>query len=176
MQCTIPEEMIKIVDKDNNVIGKATRKQMRSMNLFHRNAHIFLYNLHHSFYIQKRSALKDYCPGWFSLAVGGVIEYDEDEMSGALRELKEEMGVEMKNIKFHGILPFESRIGDDNNRGFSYIYSGQYDGPIVKQDEEVAEVLLWSADEIEEKMKIAIFANIVPDSIEAYKKIAITKI
>jgi len=38
------------------------------------------------FIVQKRSMLKDYCPGYLDLAAGGVVGAEENEDENALRE------------------------------------------------------------------------------------------
>lgn len=43
--------------------------------------------------VQRRSALKDYCPGKLDPLPGGVVEYGESYRENAIRELYEEMGI-----------------------------------------------------------------------------------
>lgn len=38
------EEVVLVVDADNNRIGSAKRKEVRSQNLWHRASYIFVYN------------------------------------------------------------------------------------------------------------------------------------
>ena len=41
--------------------------------------------IRHQFYIQKRTAIKDYCPGYYDLASGGVMADGETEYENAKR-------------------------------------------------------------------------------------------
>ena len=164
-------ELDKIVDSKNSVIGKAPRKQMRDENLYHRNTHVILYNSQQQFFIQLRSPHKDYAPSSYSLATGGVVEDQEDEQKSAIRELKEEMKITAVTLKFHGILAYDTDVEGKLNRGFNYVYSAKYDGPIPNeiQKTEVEAVLLWDRKEIE--TRIACKTKIVPDTIDSFRKV-----
>ena len=39
-----PQEQVAIVDRENNVVGGATRKQMRERNLMHRASFVLVFN------------------------------------------------------------------------------------------------------------------------------------
>ena len=41
--------------------------------------------------------MKDYCPGYWDLATGGVVDAGEDDDEGASREIEEELG--LPNLK-----------------------------------------------------------------------------
>ena len=74
-----------VVDENNQVIGSAKRKEVRQKNLWHRASYIFVYEKkdgHTFILVQKRSLKKDYCPGYYDLANGGVVGADElDELN-----------------------------------------------------------------------------------------------
>jgi isopentenyldiphosphate isomerase len=87
------EEVVLVVDENNNPVGSRMRKEVRAENLWHRASYIFVYNSDGEFYVQKRSMKKDYCPGYFDLANGGVMGADETDEENAKRELEEEIGI-----------------------------------------------------------------------------------
>ena len=43
--------------------------------------------------MQKRSFKKTYCPGWYDLATGGVMDIGETDQENAIREVEEEIGI-----------------------------------------------------------------------------------
>ena len=43
--------------------------------------------------VQKRTMKKDYCPGFFTLATGGLVGECEQDDESAYREVKEEIGL-----------------------------------------------------------------------------------
>lgn len=51
----------------------------------------------------KRGAHKRVYPGRYN-GVGGHIERDEDPLSGAVREIKEETGLDVQNVRFCGAI------------------------------------------------------------------------
>lgn len=74
------DEMIIIVDKNDNFVKNATRKKMRLNNLTHRATAIFI-RKNDKFLVQKRSNLKEFCPGFLDLCVGGVVSEGEDDIT-----------------------------------------------------------------------------------------------
>src|SRR5574337_1284227 len=51
----------------------------------------------------KRSTHKRIYPGRYN-GVGGHIERDEDPLTGAIREMREETGLDLVNVHFRGVL------------------------------------------------------------------------
>ncbi len=49
----------------------------------------------------KRSETKRIYPGYYN-GLGGHIEQDEDPLTGAIREIKEETGLDVKNVRYCG--------------------------------------------------------------------------
>ncbi len=74
------DEIIKIVDKEDNFVRNATRKEMRLNNLTHRSTSIFIKKAD-KFLVQKRSVMKEFCPGYLDLCVGGIVAAGEDDIT-----------------------------------------------------------------------------------------------
>jgi 8-oxo-dGTP diphosphatase len=55
----------------------------------------------------KRGMHKRVYPGRYN-GVGGHIERDEDPMTGAIREMQEETGLDVKNVHFHGVMHIDA--------------------------------------------------------------------
>ena len=87
-------ELVQVVDRQNREVGGASRKEMREEALTHRATYVFIFDREaQQFYIQKRSANKKYCPGYYDLSFGGVVALGEAYDDNALRETKEEFGI-----------------------------------------------------------------------------------
>ena len=86
-------EKIEIVDENNNVLEPKLRYEMRRDKLIHRATYAFIKNSNGYFYVQKRTTLKDYCPGFFDPASGGVVAAGESYEYTNTREIEEEMGI-----------------------------------------------------------------------------------
>ncbi|KAI9988566.1 hypothetical protein PInf_022003 [Phytophthora infestans] len=156
-----PKEEVCIVDEDNNVIGKADRAVMRAFNLPHRASYIVIKNSSGKYYVQRRTMIKDYCPGKLDPMAGGVVQYGEPMDVNAEREAEEEMGV--KNTPLRYLTTFY--YGDDHSRVWGGLFDCTFDGPLVLQEEEVDEVLTMSADEIFARRN-----EFTPDGIFAFEK------
>ncbi len=87
------DELVDVVDDDDRVIGRATRARSASATcctgrlrgralLARRGAR------------SRRAETKDLWPGYWDIAVGGVVDAGEDYATAARRELAEELGIE----------------------------------------------------------------------------------
>jgi isopentenyldiphosphate isomerase len=117
------EEVVLVVDESNTRIGSAKRKQVRLENLWHRASYIFVYNSQGQFYVQKRSQRKDYCPGYFDLANGGVMGAEETDEENAQRELEEEVGISGVELKVLLRVKYE----DASNRVWGNVFGVKHD-------------------------------------------------
>ena len=75
------------------------------------NAHIWLWKKTDSgveVLLQQRSLSKSSKPGWFHISAGGHINVGESVLQAAIRETKEEMGLDIDSSKLH--FSFSTRI------------------------------------------------------------------
>lgn len=137
-------EIIEIVDIDNNVLEPSTRSVMRANGLIHRATYALVRTSGNYFYVQKRSMLKDYCPGLFDPTPGGVVAAGESYEATNTREVEEEMGIVGVDMKHCFTFFYEDSI----TRCWGDLWECVYDGPIKMQKEEVDDVVMMSMDEI----------------------------
>ncbi|POM58403.1 LOW QUALITY PROTEIN: Hypothetical protein PHPALM_36950 [Phytophthora palmivora] len=152
---------ITLLDKENNVIGKADRAVMRAFNLPHRASYIVIKNSSGEYYVQRRTKIKDYCPGMLDPMTGGVVQYGESMELNAEREAEEEMGVKNTPLRYLTTFYYD----DDHSRVWGGLFDCTFDDPLVLQEEEVDEVLMMTADEI-----LARRSEFTPDGIFAFEK------
>ncbi|RHZ18322.1 hypothetical protein DYB37_004132, partial [Aphanomyces astaci] len=112
------------------------------------------------YYVQRRSSTKDYCPGLLEPMAGGVVGFGESYDESAYRELDEEMGI--RNTTLTHVTTFS--YSSPPMLVWRSLYDCVYDGPVTKQDEEVAEVLLLSEQQI-----LAREHDITPDGMFAFR-------
>ncbi|CEG35909.1 hypothetical protein PHYSODRAFT_317448 [Plasmopara halstedii] len=155
------KEKVCIVDGQNNVIGMADRAVMRAYNLPHRASYVVIKNTAGKYYVQRRTMIKDYCPGMLDPMAGGVVQYGESMEVNAKREAEEEMGV--KNTPLRHLTNFYYE--NDHSRVWGGLFDCIFDGPLVLQKEEVDEVFTLTADEILARRK-----EFTPDGIFAFEK------
>ena len=89
------DELFDIVDELNQVTGQGTRREIHEGSLRHRAVHMFLVNKHGAVLLQKRSLWKDRQPGKWDSSAAGHLDAGESYEEAAVRELKEELGVDM---------------------------------------------------------------------------------
>lgn len=88
-----PDEMVEEVDALGNVLRLVTRRQMRAEALWHRAVFIAVRSHAGDLSVHRRALTKDVWPGWWDVAVGGVVAPGETWEAAAKRELSEELGI-----------------------------------------------------------------------------------
>lgn len=86
-------ELVEVVDDDDRVLAVVTRAEMRARRLQHRAVFIAVVDADDRVLVHRRSEHKDLWPGWWDLAVGGVVAAGEAYDAAAGRELHEEVGL-----------------------------------------------------------------------------------
>ena len=115
-------EYIDIFDENNNPIGeKKEKQQAHEEGNFHRTAHIWIINDKNELLLQKRSASKKSHPNCWNISGTGHIRAGESVINGAIRELKEELGIEANenDLRFIDIV---KSTKNPKNQEFGYVY------------------------------------------------------
>jgi hypothetical protein len=121
------EELVDIVDENNECIGPRRRAEMREYKLRHRATYAFVRDSTGYFYVQKRSLIKDYCPGFWDPTPGGVVAAGESYEETNRREVEEEMGIPASSPMDH---LFTWLYEDDLCKCYGDCWEIIYDGPI----------------------------------------------
>lgn len=90
---TMTETLKDIVDDQDNIIGFATKSEVRRGNLLHRGVKVFFITPSGDVIFQRRHQNKDVCPGLLDSTAGGGVDHGESYIDSAIREIKEETGV-----------------------------------------------------------------------------------
>ena len=143
------QELFDVVDIDDKVEGKATRRQVhQNRNLIHRSIGVCVFNSSGELFLQKRSASKDSDPlKWTISCSGHVIAGDNYEVT-VHRELQEELGIdtEIKQVgKLFCSAPSETEI--------SMIYTAFHEGPFTLHPDEIEEGKFFTQNELNESIK-----------------------
>jgi len=157
------DEIITIVDADNNVVGRAARREMRARGLPHRATYILVFNNRGELFVQKRTMSKDIYPGYYDVATGGVVLADESYDLSAERELAEELGARNTPLTPQ----FDFKHEDDRNIVWGRLYTCQYDGEMVLQEEEVESGSFYAIDQVIELTEREPFT---PDGLYVFKR------
>jgi isopentenyldiphosphate isomerase len=87
------DELFDVVNERNEVIGRATRREVHAKGLWHRATHVVVEDARGRVFLQKRSMAKDTAPGRWDSACSGHVDSGETYEAAAVRELREEIGV-----------------------------------------------------------------------------------
>lgn len=128
-----PPEMVEEVDRDGRVLQLVTRQQMRQHVLRHRAVFIAVVSSSNQVLVHQRSLSKDIWPGWWDIAVGGVMAPGEASRDAAERELAEEVGLTGVSVQLMGSGAYD----DSNVKLVADAYVCFSDGPFIFSDGEV---------------------------------------
>lgn len=139
-------EIFDVVDENDQVISQATRAEVHAQKLVHRAIHVFVTNKRGDLLLQKRSLLKDACPGVWDSSVSGHLDAGEDYAAAAVRELEEEMGItcecEIEEI---------AKIAPCASTGWEHVklFRARHDGPLRFPSAEIDAAVWFPLPEIE---------------------------
>jgi pyrimidine 5'-nucleotidase len=190
--CTVTPDNVPLTD------GGGLRADMRLHNLWHRATYVLVKHEPPHLYkdpdaghadlsstyvlVQKRSFRKDYCPGKLDPTPGGVVGYGETYEDNAVREIKEEMGIDVEistsnstnasgsntnTLQRLFTFPYE----DDVVRVWGDFYECTYHGTLkdlVMQEEEVEAVYRMSLQEMKDMIRDHP-ENFMPDACHAMR-------
>lgn len=88
-------ERFDVVDENDEVIAQATRAEVHARHLWHRAVHVMVFNKRGDLLLQQRSMFKDVHPGLWGSSVSGHVDSGEHYAEAAVRELDEEMGIQV---------------------------------------------------------------------------------
>jgi len=128
------EEWFDVVDVHDEVVGRATRREVHATGLWHRAVHVMVFNAGGAVFLQKRSMLKDLSPGLWDSSCSGHVDAGEGYDFAAGRELGEEIG-----ICLEAPLARWLRVDACAETGweFVWVYRLLYDGPIEVNPREI---------------------------------------
>lgn len=92
------EEVLDIFTREGKYLGTRTRGECHSKNpgFYHKPVWIWIINDDGQFLVQKRSHFKKWLPGLWDIPSAGHVEAGEKLVDGAVRETKEELGIDTK--------------------------------------------------------------------------------
>ncbi len=93
-------ELLEFVDVQKRPLGVLPREDIHNQNLMHKSVQVLLFNREKKLYIQQRSHNKDVYPGYWDVSAAGHVLSGESGIEAAMRELKEELGIQVNNMRF----------------------------------------------------------------------------
>ncbi len=155
-------EMVDVVDGDDRVIAQVTRAEMRRRNLTHRAVYVLVSNRAGALFVHRRTETKDVFPGYWDVAIGGVVGAGEDYRTAAVRELSEELGVDGAALEDGGPM----RYADTATRIVGRVFVARLEGPFVLQAEEIVEGRFMATAEVE---RLIAGERCCPDGVHVWR-------
>ena len=153
-------EFFDILDEQGNKTGRTkARSQVHKDGDWHKAVHIWIVNDRDEVLLQKRSPNKDSDPNMWDISSAGHLAAGEDALSGAIREIKEELGVDIlpKQLALIGTRKCASEPGSPFiNNEFNDVYLLRLSLDLSKitfQEEEISEVKYIPIDEFRKRIK-----------------------
>lgn len=123
MNYTDPKELVTIVDKNDKILKFLPRSEAHKKNIMHRTISILIYNSKGQLILQKRSKNKDTYPGFYTNGAGGHVAKGESYEQTALRELREELNLDIKPTLIKKMI-----VDDPIHKTMTSVYKIIYDG------------------------------------------------
>lgn len=148
-------EMLEIIDDNDNVIGLETRAKIHQDGLLHREIHIWFLTTKGEIIFQHRAKNKDTYPDKLDATVGGHVEPRMSYEDTAIKECKEETGIDINPSKIIFLTKmrkksFDEVTGMTNNTirsQYAYLYKGHISDLRVEEDESEG-FEIWKVDNL----------------------------
>lgn len=149
------EEHVVIVSEQDEVLGLMEKMQAHENGILHRAFSVFLFNDKGEMMLQKRASGKYHSPNQWTNAVCSHPREGESYKDGAIRRLKEELGIETElTEKFHFI--YKADVGQNLwEHELDYVFTGVFDGQVDLNTDEVSEIRYISMLDLDAEMKEA---------------------
>jgi isopentenyldiphosphate isomerase len=173
------EELIDIVTKNGLPTGETALKSViHTKGYLHNTAHIWFYTNDGKILLAQRAASKSIYPLLWDVSVAGHIDAGESIENGAIREIKEEIGLQIKSTDLEKIGVFECFQSYPNgikDNEFHNTYIVQLEVPIASltpQEEEVQALKLVTISTFKTLLENSkINGHFVASNYNYYKKV-----
>jgi isopentenyldiphosphate isomerase len=145
------EEIFDVVNERDEVNGKQSRSEVHRLGLMHRAVHVLVFNVAGLVFLQKRSLRKDRQPGVWDSSASGHVDSREDYDTCAVRELREEIGLQLNAAPKR---LFKLAASAETDKEHVWVYRCEAEGPFRLDPDEIErggwfapeEVTRWMAE------------------------------
>ena len=141
------KEYFDVLDEDGNKTGIIKlRDEVHRDGNWHKTVHIWIINDNGDILLQRRCKTKDSYPNMLDISRAGHLSAGDDSITGAIRELKEELNIEIKPSKLQFIKTLKTSSKSTQtfiNNEFTDIYFLRINKSIEEmkyQEEEISEI------------------------------------
>ncbi|HEU6447887.1 MAG TPA: NUDIX domain-containing protein [Verrucomicrobiae bacterium] len=149
------EDIFDVVNERDEVIDRQPRSMVHAQGLLHRAVHVLVFNSRGEIFLQKRSMLKDRQPGVWDSSSSGHVDSGETYDETAVRELREEIGLDLSEGQALRVPKKENKSGTlgtrpselkklfkidackETDAEFVWVYRCENDGPFQLHPDEI---------------------------------------
>jgi isopentenyldiphosphate isomerase len=154
----MPEEIFDVVNERDEVIGRRPRSEVHRLGLLHRAVHVLIFNSAGCVFLQERWLKKDRQPGLWDSSASGHVDSGETYDDCAVRELREELGLQLPAPPRR---LFKLTASPQTDQEHVWVYRAEAEGPFVLAPEEIERGEWFTPDEVTRRMVVhpQIFAS-----------------
>lgn len=151
-------ELLETFGDDGKPTGLVARNVVHQGGLWHRASNVFLFRTDGRLIVQRRQMSKDVCPGAWDLSVAEHLKPGEGFLAGAIRGLREELGIEGVKLEPVGdVIRARLEIADLGIKDYELqmCYRSVSDADLKPQSNEVADIRLFTLADLKTVMQNA---------------------
>lgn len=143
-------EIFDVVNEQDQVIGREPRHVVHRLGLMHRAVHVLVFNSRGQIFLQKRSLTKDRQPGLWDSSASGHVDSGEDYDACAVRELREEIGLQLNSPPQR---LFKFAASPETDQEHVWVYRCEAEGPFTLNPEEIEKGGWFAPNDVDRWMK-----------------------
>jgi isopentenyldiphosphate isomerase len=153
------EEQLDVVDSKMRPTGQVmSKREVHAKELWHRGAHVWIYNSKGEILLQLRHPNKKAYPNTWDVSAAGHLSAGDDPVQGGIRETKEEIGLDIAEdeMEFIGVHTENTTVVGHQHHAFNWTFLVHRDlnlEDLVLQPDETAEVRWITPDELERDVR-----------------------
>jgi isopentenyldiphosphate isomerase len=144
------EEIFDVVNERDEVIDRKPRSEVHRLGLMHRATHVLVFNTHGEVFLQKRSMKKDRQPGLWDSSASGHVDSGEDYDTCVVRELREEIGLQVSKVPER---LFKLTASPQTDQEHVWVYRCEAEGPFQLHPDEIERGDWFEPEEVTRWMK-----------------------
>ena len=139
------DEIFDVVNERDELIGRNSRREVHRLGLMHRAVHVLVFNVAGQVFLQKRSLSKDRQPGLWDSSASGHLASGEAYDACALRELREEIGLD-PGAPPRRLFKLEASAATDQEH--VWVYQCEAEGPFTLEAREIERGAWFAPEEV----------------------------
>ena len=139
------EEIFDVVNAQDEVLDHKPRSEVHRLGLMHRAVHMLVFNSRGQVFLQKRSMKKDRQPGLWDSSASGHVDRGEDYDACAVREVREELGLELPGPPQR---LFKLAASAETDQEHVRVYRCQAEGPFTLAPDEIERGGWFASEEV----------------------------